>query len=242
MLRRSLREIREAERSRISRDLHDVVLQDLTYALQEVQLSRRLSRTEAPGWMRPWLPWARSVRGLRSAVYDLSVEAEDRGTVRAFPGGPGRVEQGDVSWMRVRDWRYAKAFRRSFRKERSRDLLRIVQEALVEREAPLGGPARARIAAGTSPGRLVGWRSPTTGEGSIRRRYARRDGYEGDAGEDPRTGGRTDGSRSRARRRHEGTARDDCNRGRGNGSPRETEADRASGSCWWMTTLPSGRA
>src|SRR5215204_6727232 len=35
-----LREIREAERSRISRDLHDVVLQDLTYALQKVQLSR----------------------------------------------------------------------------------------------------------------------------------------------------------------------------------------------------------
>ena len=33
-----LREIREAERSRIARELHDVVLQDLTYALQPVQL------------------------------------------------------------------------------------------------------------------------------------------------------------------------------------------------------------
>src|ERR671912_2602438 len=38
----ALREIREAERRRIARELHDVVLQDLTYALQSMQVSKRM--------------------------------------------------------------------------------------------------------------------------------------------------------------------------------------------------------
>jgi PAS domain S-box-containing protein len=38
----ALREIREAERRRIARELHDVVLQDLTYALQSMQVLKRM--------------------------------------------------------------------------------------------------------------------------------------------------------------------------------------------------------
>ena len=38
----ALRQIREAERRRIARELHDVVLQDLTYALQSMQVLRRM--------------------------------------------------------------------------------------------------------------------------------------------------------------------------------------------------------
>jgi len=64
---KALREIREAERSRISRDLHDVVLQDLTYALQKVQLSRT-KQDESPGLDEAVAALGRSVRGLRSAV------------------------------------------------------------------------------------------------------------------------------------------------------------------------------
>src|SRR5918994_3703251 len=45
---RALREIREAERRRIARELHDVVLQDLTYALQSMQVIRRMPAAE-PG-------------------------------------------------------------------------------------------------------------------------------------------------------------------------------------------------
>ena len=45
---RALREIREAERRRIARELHDVVLQDLTYALQSLQVLRRMPSDE-PG-------------------------------------------------------------------------------------------------------------------------------------------------------------------------------------------------
>src|ERR687896_1718208 len=38
----ALHEIREAERHRIARELHDVVLQDLTYALQSMRITRRM--------------------------------------------------------------------------------------------------------------------------------------------------------------------------------------------------------
>src|SRR5215211_5486814 len=59
----ALREIREAERRRIARELHDVVLQDLTYALQSMQVLRRMpedaDRTEEIG---------RQVEALRRAV------------------------------------------------------------------------------------------------------------------------------------------------------------------------------
>src|ERR671918_2262256 len=44
----ALREIREAERRRIARELHDVVLQDLTYAMQSLQVIRRMP-SDAPG-------------------------------------------------------------------------------------------------------------------------------------------------------------------------------------------------
>jgi PAS domain S-box-containing protein len=74
----ALREMREAERNRIARDLHDGALQDLTYALAETrhallvpedpELDRRLGRTvEALERMGP---------ELRGAIYDLRVEEE----------------------------------------------------------------------------------------------------------------------------------------------------------------------
>ena len=44
----ALREIREAERRRIARELHDVVLQDLTYALQSMQVPKRMPERRGP--------------------------------------------------------------------------------------------------------------------------------------------------------------------------------------------------
>src|ERR671913_2076799 len=79
----ALREIREAERRRIARELHDVVLQDLTYALQSVQLSGTAAAHEGDG--RAGLQEAeaalgRSVRGLRTAVHDLGAEPAGGGS------------------------------------------------------------------------------------------------------------------------------------------------------------------
>src|ERR687898_2121251 len=82
----ALREIREAERRRIARELHDVVLQDLTYSLQSMQVLRRmpegLDRAEEMG--RQVEALRRAVGGLRDAIYDLRLEsARERPLVRA---------------------------------------------------------------------------------------------------------------------------------------------------------------
>src|ERR671914_2001139 len=82
----ALRQIREAERRRIARELHDVVLQDLTYALQSMQVLQRLpegvDRTEEMG--RQVEALKRAVGGLRDAIYDLRLEsARERPLVRA---------------------------------------------------------------------------------------------------------------------------------------------------------------
>ena len=72
----ALREIREAERRRIARELHDVVLQDLTYALQSMQVVQAvphgLDRDEEAG--RQIEALKRAVGGLRDAIYDLRTE------------------------------------------------------------------------------------------------------------------------------------------------------------------------
>jgi two-component system, NarL family, sensor histidine kinase UhpB len=82
----ALREIREAERRRISRELHDVVLQDLTYALQSMQVLERMpegvDRAEEIG--RQVGALKRAVAGLRNAIYDLRRESVgERPLVRA---------------------------------------------------------------------------------------------------------------------------------------------------------------
>ncbi|HEX6709213.1 MAG TPA: PAS domain S-box protein [Rubrobacter sp.] len=73
----ALREIREAERRRIARELHDVVLQDLTYALQSLQVLRRRpeSADNAEETGRQIEALKRAVGGLRDAIYDLRLES-----------------------------------------------------------------------------------------------------------------------------------------------------------------------
>jgi two-component system, NarL family, sensor histidine kinase UhpB len=74
---RALREIREAERRRIARELHDVVLQDLTYALQSLQIARRMphaNRNEETG--RQVEALKRAVEGLREVIYELRLQSD----------------------------------------------------------------------------------------------------------------------------------------------------------------------
>src|SRR5215216_2709289 len=85
-LEESLREIREAERRRIARELHDVVLQDLTYALQSMQVARRMPEgVDRAGETENQVEaLKRAVGGLRDAIYDLRLEsARERPLVRA---------------------------------------------------------------------------------------------------------------------------------------------------------------
>src|SRR5215204_936106 len=82
----ALREIREAERRRIARELHDVVLQDLTYALQSMQVSKRMPEGAARAGEADQQIEAlkRAVGGLREAIYDLRLEStRERPLIRA---------------------------------------------------------------------------------------------------------------------------------------------------------------
>src|ERR687896_701369 len=82
----ALRQIREAERRRIARELHDVVLQDLTYALQSMQVLRRMPEgVDRAGEKENQVEaLKRAVGGLRDAIYDLRIEGvRERPLVRA---------------------------------------------------------------------------------------------------------------------------------------------------------------
>jgi PAS domain S-box-containing protein len=68
----ALHEIRQAERSRIARDLHDVVLQDLSATLQSLQAAQ--VESEGVELDQEIETLRRAVRDLRNAVYDLRVE------------------------------------------------------------------------------------------------------------------------------------------------------------------------
>ena len=94
----------------------------------------------------------RSVRGLRSAVYDLSVEAEDHSRFLRSLEALVELNRGMYPecefGLEVRE-----GFPEELPEERSRDLLRIVQEALANTRRH-SGASHVRVAAGTSPGNL----------------------------------------------------------------------------------------
>ncbi len=71
-----LHEVREAERSRLARDLHDEALQDLTYALAEVQLVQSVSGEPELGHRLEQAAGAlmRAGQGLHGAIHDLRLE------------------------------------------------------------------------------------------------------------------------------------------------------------------------
>jgi PAS domain S-box-containing protein len=73
-----LSEIRRAERRRIARDLHDIVLQDLSGALQSLRLTHLQAKGSGLGLeLEDELgALGRASSGLRSAIYDLRREKE----------------------------------------------------------------------------------------------------------------------------------------------------------------------
>jgi PAS domain S-box-containing protein len=151
----ALIEVREAERSRIARDMHDETLQDIVYALREIDAHRLLSEggergaalEEAANALR------RSIAGLRGAIFDLSLAGgdEDGGFVERLESlvrlsrrsSPDREIELSVEG----------SFPRSLGKRMQVELQRIVQEALanVRRHS---GAGRVSVAVGASGGKL----------------------------------------------------------------------------------------
>jgi PAS domain S-box-containing protein len=72
---RKLEEIREAERNRLARELHDSTLQDIVYALQEVQVMQVVSGDDLnPALEDTAEALKRSVEGLRGAIFELRLK------------------------------------------------------------------------------------------------------------------------------------------------------------------------
>jgi len=69
----ALQEVRQAERARMARDLHDGPLQDLAYGLAEVNIARMdMENPESAAMLgRAADAFVRVAQGLRAAIYDL---------------------------------------------------------------------------------------------------------------------------------------------------------------------------
>src|SRR5918998_843910 len=168
----ALREIREAERRRIARELHDVVLQALTYALQSLQMVSRMpegSDREAET-ERQVQALRRSVAGIRDAIYDLRLQgAEGQTLARSLESivdlnrqlSPGCAFELSVG----------EGFPTDLRGPRAIEVARMVQEALVNvrrhsgarharvRLSVEGGGARVEVeddGRGLAPGTAAG--------------------------------------------------------------------------------------
>jgi PAS domain S-box-containing protein len=124
-----LSEIRRAERRRIARDLHDIVLQDLSGALQSLRLTHlQAKRSEISLDFEEELgALGRASSGLRSAIYDLRHEKE-----RPFLESVESVVELNQQVPHEREIRLVveEGFPVSLPGKESVELLRILQEAL----------------------------------------------------------------------------------------------------------------
>jgi len=149
-----LNEVREAERGRLARDLHDEALRDLSYALVEAQHIRAISKDSEPAHRLELLAAAlkRTVQELRAAIYDLRLGGEQDRPFSELLESLVELHRGMVSdydiHLDVQDGILSAPLG-----ETSTELLRIVGEALTNARRH----SRARnvqVAAGASDDKL----------------------------------------------------------------------------------------
>ena len=127
----ALREIREAERRRIARDLHDEAMQDLVFVIQSLQYAQLTSADQGPDARseQELSALRRVVAGLRNAVYDLRLGSEDLSFLQSLESlvelNRQMAPERELELI-VRD-----GFPEEIEGDLGGELLRIFQEALV---------------------------------------------------------------------------------------------------------------
>ena len=139
----ALEEIRTAERARLARDLHDQVLQDLSFVVQSMELSQLVPGNEVPiGDLIDTL--RRALRGIREAVHDLHPQELRESTfvnaTQKLLAASRRMAPEIEAELVV-----GENFPEDFPENTGRELLRIVQEALANTRKH-SGAGRAEVA------------------------------------------------------------------------------------------------
>lgn len=140
-----MREVREEERRRIARDLHDEVLSDLVYALQDIQIRRSLSGEEDLEGTAEAL--RRSVEGLRAAIFEMrlqeSLEHSFSASLRSLVELSRRMSRGRYEV----ELDLGEDFPDALPEMQGRELLRVLQEAMNNARRH-SGAQRIRLALG----------------------------------------------------------------------------------------------
>lgn len=127
----AMREVREAERNRIARDLHDDILQNMVYALQEIQILQITTEDGGdPALEDTADALRRSVEGLRVAIFELRLSET---LERSFASSMQALLEVNRRMARQRftvEMSVADEFPQDIPESKAKELVRIVQEAL----------------------------------------------------------------------------------------------------------------
>src|SRR5918998_1017396 len=151
-------EARRAERDRLARDLHDLVLQDLVYAYQACDAHRFLARDETRIGDLPNLgavidSLRRASQGVRQAIHELR-EGETVGrTLARAVEDLVEMERRRSPGIRV-ELAVSEGVPEELPKEVCKDVLLVVREALANARRH-SGARRVRVALGATEGKIV---------------------------------------------------------------------------------------